>query len=108
MKKPTQLETIENVVCAAANVKPKSLKTASKARNLVDARHTVWHLAYNLLELTYAEIAALYDRDYTAVSHGVRRMDGLPLISSLMTKLASEHPDCLKPVSREPGAGWKL
>lgn len=108
MEKPKQLLGVEDVVCNAANVKPKSLNSRSKARNIADARHCIWTVAYEQLGLTYAELATLYDRDYTAIMHGVKRMTGTPLIAMVGAKLASKYPEYLEPVSREPGAGWKL
>lgn len=108
MKKPDQLVGIEDYVCNAANVKPERLKSTSKARKLADARHVLWTLAYEQLGLTYAEIAAFYQRDYTAIMYGVKRMTGTPLVNALVVNIRAKHPEYLVPVSRETGADWKI
>lgn len=108
MKKPEQLIGLEQMICTAASVKPESLKSPSKARKLADARHVLWCIAYEQLGLTYAELATYYDRDYTAVMHGVKRMTGTPLIKTLLMNLRTKNPELLQPVSRETGADWQI
>ena len=51
------------------------LRSKSRSKEIVRARHIAWHLSKNIVGATYKEIAQYYaNRDHSSVIHGVNKI----------------------------------
>lgn len=70
--------TLESVCRASAQyykIAVPDLRSKSRNKEYVKARHIAWYLSYNIVGATYKEIAKYYsNRDHSSVIHGVNKI----------------------------------
>lgn len=70
--------TLESVCRATSQyykIPVADLRSKSRSKDLVKARHVAWYLSYNIVGGTYEEIAMYYgNRDHSTVIHGVKKI----------------------------------
>ena len=72
---PATLESISKSTSQYFKIPLADLKSKSRSKEIVKARHIAWFLSKNLTTSTYKEIAKYYgNRDHSSVIHGVNKI----------------------------------
>lgn len=74
-KAPITLESISKSTSQYFKIPLADLRSKSRNKELVKARHIAWYLSKNITTITYKEIAKYYgDRDHSSIIHGVNKI----------------------------------
>jgi chromosomal replication initiator protein len=86
---PITLESISKSTSQYFKIPLVDLKSKSRNKDLVNARHIAWYLSKNITSITYKEIAKYYgDRDHSSIIHGVNKIaDKIKVDSNLSRDL---------------------
>jgi len=72
---PATLESISKSTSQYFKIPLADLKSKSRSKEIVKARHIAWYLSKNLTTSTYKEIAKFFgNRDHSSVIHGVNKI----------------------------------
>lgn len=84
---PITLESISKSSSQYFKIPLADLKSKSRSKELVKARHIAWYLSKNLTSSTYKEIAKYYgDRDHSSIIHGVNKISEQLKIDSVLSR----------------------
>jgi chromosomal replication initiator protein len=85
--KNNTIETIAKTVSTYYKLPLADLKSKSRNKEIVKARHIAWYLSKTIIESTFKEIAAFYGgRDHSSVIHGVNKISQQMKTDSLVSK----------------------
>lgn len=76
----TNKETIAGIeakVCRYLGIEPKSLHTASRKNELVEARKIIWFFCKELYNFGFSDLGAFYKRDHSTALTGVKKIQEL-------------------------------
>lgn len=85
--KSNSLESVAKTVSTYFKVPLADLKSKSRNKDIVKARHIAWYLSKKIVDSTYKEIASFYGgRDHSSVIHGVNKISELLKLDSKISK----------------------
>jgi len=90
IKEDTNILKVKEAVLEATGVKFKDAITKSKVRALADARHLTAYFLNKKTELNVYQVCLLMDRDYSATSKSINRVDQLQGYDSFFTEKVME------------------
>lgn len=97
---PKELVQLEKIICKAANVTMDELLSQDRTKELVDARHAIWLIAFKNLGFSYKYLAQRYQKNRTTVMHGITKMLYTNAHQILETKLKEVCPELIMPLQR--------
>ena len=69
------IESIATIIAQHYRIPIADLKSKSRSKNIVQARHVAWYFSKKLMEVTLKEIASYYGRrDHSTITHGVTKI----------------------------------
>lgn len=70
-----KVDKIIQSVCDTYNISQETLRGKSRRANVVLARHVSWFTLRETLEMTFADIGALFNCDHTSVMSAIRKIE---------------------------------
>lgn len=71
---PDKVLLVERAVTDHFGVDISQVRSASRARYLVDPRHAIWYILKKRMDMPCTHIAWYYHRDHTTVLDGIERV----------------------------------
>jgi len=79
---PKTLSNILADVSTRINISTDAIKSRSRKREIVEARHIYCHRAYRLTKERVEDIGAFIGRDHSTVSTGISNVDNIPSLKA--------------------------